>query len=294
MSKFLKIYYYALFGAFGGLLSWFISAELELFLDFGKWRTLFIGGLLGFWIGGFTAIADPLLSRSFLRAGHNFVLGALIGSLGGMIGLSLGEFYFQKMGGGSLIRVIGYGILGLFLGISQSKVGDSPLAKGITGGTLGGILGGLFLEYTLSQGSEYVAQATALSFTVLGACIGAFMVLVATMLMSAWLEVKNGKMQGKVYDLTKFVYSFKQKYSEAIIGSDELKSDIYLLGDTSIDAHHASISRQAERHILKDLGSKRGTFVRGASIQEHILKDGDILQVGNTSVLYREKRKAIS
>lgn len=294
MSKFLKIYYYALFGAFGGLLSWFISAELELFWDFGRWRILMIGALLGFWIGGFTAVADPLLSRSFLRAGRNFFLGALIGSLGGSLGLFFGEFYFQQMGGGTLIRVIGYGILGLFLGISQSKVGDSPLAKGITGGTLGGILGGLFLEYTLSQGSDYVAQATALSFTVLGGCLGAFMVLVATMLMGAWLEVTNGKMQGKIYDLTKFVYSFKQKYSEAIIGSDELKSDIYLLGDPQIDAHHASISRKTEHHVLKDLGSKRGTFVRGSPIQEHVLKDGDIIQVGNTTVLYREKRKAIS
>lgn len=294
MSKTLKIYYYALFGAFGGLLSWFISAEIELMFDLGRFRHVLIGAILGFCIGGFTNMTDPLLSRSFLRAGRNFILGACIGSAGGAIGLFLGEHYFQIMKGGPLMRVMGYGILGIFLGISQSKVGDSPLSKGIIGGTLGGIFGGLFLEYIISQGHQYLEQATALSFTALGGCLGAFMVLVATVLMGAWLEVENGKMKGKVYDLSKFIYSLKQEYSEAIIGSDELKSDIYLLGDAQVEMHHASISRKAENHVLKDLGSKQGTRVRNTLIQEHLLKDGDLIQVGNTCLLYREKRKSAS
>lgn len=56
--------------------------------------------------------------------------------------------------------------------------------------------------------------------------------------------------------------------------------------DEGVSRKHAKVTVvENEGPILEDLGSSNGTFVNGAEIKRHVLKDGDKVQVGSNSIL---------
>ncbi|MCL5036032.1 MAG: FHA domain-containing protein [Chloroflexi bacterium] len=63
-------------------------------------------------------------------------------------------------------------------------------------------------------------------------------------------------------------------------------SDI-LLNDDSVSRKHSNITRVGGVFTIFDLNSKNGTFVNSQRIQKHILKDGDIVTLGNLSLIFR-------
>jgi len=63
-----------------------------------------------------------------------------------------------------------------------------------------------------------------------------------------------------------------------LIGRDE-GCDI-AIPERQVSRRHASIHVEGDRYILKDLGSKNGTFVNGQPVvAPHLLQDGDEIQV---------------
>ncbi|MBK6686426.1 MAG: FHA domain-containing protein [Deltaproteobacteria bacterium] len=56
--------------------------------------------------------------------------------------------------------------------------------------------------------------------------------------------------------------------------------------DERVSQQHARIELRDGRHHLLDLGSTNGTFVNNQRIEEHALKDGDLVQVGETVFEY--------
>jgi diguanylate cyclase (GGDEF)-like protein len=92
---------------------------------------------------------------------------------------------------------------------------------------------------------------------------------------NAYFIVISGKIAGKM---------FKIDQSEMLIGrSDE--ADIQI-EDEGVSRKHAKIIRMADGQImLIDLGSTNGTYFNGVRITEHILKDGDKIQIGSTTIL---------
>jgi parallel beta-helix repeat protein len=59
------------------------------------------------------------------------------------------------------------------------------------------------------------------------------------------------------------------------------------LVDAQVSQHHAIISQEAAGYTLQDLNSTNGTFLNGQSIAgPHILKDGDQIRVGNTTLAF--------
>ncbi len=61
------------------------------------------------------------------------------------------------------------------------------------------------------------------------------------------------------------------------------------ISDRFISGRHALIRLQNGRRILMDRGSKNGTFVNGARIEDDVeLSDGDRIAMGNTVLEYRE------
>lgn len=73
------------------------------------------------------------------------------------------------------------------------------------------------------------------------------------------------------------------------------KDDIYIgratdaevrVDDEGVSRRHARVSlTPGEQVILVDLGSTNGTFVNGAKVAEQVLRDGDKVQIGSTTVL---------
>lgn len=61
----------------------------------------------------------------------------------------------------------------------------------------------------------------------------------------------------------------------------------FVLKDESVSRIHAYIAYEQHRHILYDAGSLNGTFVNKKSISHHVLKDGDRILIGHTTLIYK-------
>lgn len=59
-----------------------------------------------------------------------------------------------------------------------------------------------------------------------------------------------------------------------------------VISDRFVSARHAVINRTAGGVQLEDLGSSNGTRVNGQQIDRVLLRDGDVIQIGKTSLHY--------
>ncbi|MGQ0825690.1 MAG: FhaA domain-containing protein [Actinomycetota bacterium] len=60
------------------------------------------------------------------------------------------------------------------------------------------------------------------------------------------------------------------------------------LSDAQVSRHHAEIRPENNGYRVIDLGSTNGTLVNGARVASHDLRDGDVIVIGNTSIMYEE------
>jgi pSer/pThr/pTyr-binding forkhead associated (FHA) protein len=56
-----------------------------------------------------------------------------------------------------------------------------------------------------------------------------------------------------------------------------------------VSRRHAEIVAEEHDYVLRDLDSPNGTFVNGARIVEHRLKEGDKLTVGGKVFLFKQQ-----
>ena len=94
MALLVRVYFNALFGGLGGLLGWM------LFGVFGDknapgyylWLQLLLGGaLIGGIIGYFVVSVEAIRDRSLVRFCRLAAYGAVLGAIGGAVGMLLGE-----------------------------------------------------------------------------------------------------------------------------------------------------------------------------------------------------------
>lgn len=57
-----------------------------------------------------------------------------------------------------------------------------------------------------------------------------------------------------------------------------------------VSRHHAQVVSDGNQSVLEDLNSTNGVFVRGQRVKHHVLNDGDIFQIGEHKLLYRNLR----
>jgi pSer/pThr/pTyr-binding forkhead associated (FHA) protein len=57
-----------------------------------------------------------------------------------------------------------------------------------------------------------------------------------------------------------------------------------------ISRHHAQIVSDQTRSIVEDLNSTNGVFIRAQRLKHQTLVDGDIIQIGEHKLLYRDMR----
>jgi transcriptional regulator with PAS, ATPase and Fis domain len=69
---------------------------------------------------------------------------------------------------------------------------------------------------------------------------------------------------------------------------DARTSDLNLrVPDARMSSNHALLARVAGKWFVEDSGSRNGTRVNGQQIQQHELVDGDLIEVGRTTLLFR-------
>lgn len=285
MSRFTRLYYYTLLGAIGGLIGWQVSNVLGLsFTGSLYFSEVVVGGLIGFFIGALIGLSEGFAARNALYAVRAGFTSGLLGMLGGAIGLPIAEFGFQALGGEAWTRALGWALFGGLIGAGIGFTSGAQLWKPVLGGVVGGAIGGLLLELARERLSDpLIGKAAGLGL--LGAAVGAFIALIVLLLSRAWLEVVTGKMKGTEFILDKFV---RANGPSAFVGSDALKADI-VLPDPDIAPQHALLKGADTHMTLKDM-SRAGTFINGRKIELATLQDEQAIRMGNTQMVYHEKR----
>lgn len=285
MNRTMRLYYYGVLGAIGGVIGWQASNVLGLsFTGSVYLAEIVVGAVIGLFIGLMIGLAEGLLTRNWLLAGRGALLSGLLGLAGGAIGLPLAEALFQLLGGQTWARALGWGIFGLLIGLAASATGGSQIWKGAIGGFLGGVLGSLLLDAARAALADPLLGKAA-GLLLLGASVGTFIALIVFLLSKAWLEVASGKLKGTEFILDKFM---RAEGPSAFIGSDALKSDI-VLPDPDVAPQHAMLKGAGTHFNLKDM-SLDGTFINSQRIEQAMLKNRQTIRVGNTQLVYHEKR----
>jgi hypothetical protein len=285
MSRGLRTYNYGILGAIGGLLGWQISNLAGLSFTGNVYLSeVAVGGLIGLCVGLLIGVTEGLFTLNFARALRSGAVAAGLGLVAGAIGLPLGEFLFQILGAGFVGRALGWGLFGGLIGLAEGITGGSQMWKGALGGLLGGIVGGGFLE-AARDAMKNPFLGKALGLVLLGGSVGALIALIVMLLSRAWLEVTSGKLRGAEFILDKFL---KAKGPSVILGSDALKADI-VFPDPDIAPQHAMLTGDGSHFTLKDM-SKTGTFINKRRVELAQLADRQILRLGNTELVYHEKR----
>jgi len=281
----MRTYYYALLGAIGGLVGWQVSDLLGLSFASNLYLSeALVGALIGLSVGLFIGLTEGALTRNPIHALKSGVFSGLLGLGAGAIGLPLSEFLFQSVGAGVIGRALGWGVFGLLIGLAEGMVGRTQAWKGMLGGFIGGALGGILLE-SVHNWLQDPLTGKAAGLVLLGACVGAFISLIAVLLSRAWLEVKSGKLKGTEFMLDKFM---SKGFPSIAIGSSPLKSEI-VLPDPDIAPQHAMLSGDGMAFNLKDM-SLSGTFINNRKIERVQLANGQRIRMGNTEMVYHERR----
>lgn len=285
MSRRMRSYYYAVFGAMGGLIGWCLSNLLGLSFTPSLFLSeAIVGGLIGMCVGLLLGAAEGLVTLNLPHALRAGAPGALLGLIAGAVGLPLGEIFFQSIGTGLAGRAFGWALFGALLGLAEGIGGRSQVWKGALGGFAGGLVGGGLLEAC----RRWLADPTlgkAIGLILLGAAVGALIALIAVLLSRAWLEVVSGKLKGTEFILDKFM---KRGGPSAALGSDSFKSEI-ALPDPDVAPQHALLIGDGRHFVIKDL-STNGTFVNSRRIELATLGDRQRIRVGNTELVYHERR----
>ncbi|HKV11280.1 MAG TPA: FHA domain-containing protein, partial [Thermoanaerobaculia bacterium] len=61
--------------------------------------------------------------------------------------------------------------------------------------------------------------------------------------------------------------------------------------DPAASRQHCRVEPADGGFVLRDLGSRQGTFVNGRPIREHRLEEGDLVAVGETLLLFRTREE---
>ncbi len=63
------------------------------------------------------------------------------------------------------------------------------------------------------------------------------------------------------------------------------------LGDQSVSRHHASLVRIYTEYYLEDHRSTNGTRLNGQDIKKHMLKNGDVIEIGKYRLKFKKQQE---
>lgn len=92
----------------------------------------------------------------------------------------------------------------------------------------------------------------------------------------AHFTIPHGAMAGRTFPL---------RFTDITIGR-ALDNEI-VLESNDVSRHHLRVEPAGTLLRLIDLGSTNGTRVNGRRVQEHLLRDGDLVELGSTPLLFR-------
>jgi FHA domain len=297
MSLMRLILWSTLIGGWSAFFGWLFSeSALHLWIQRSAFVAILMATLVAIPIGGgiccASGLTNPNLALLFKRLG----LGLAGGLLGGLLGSLVGSCIFGVLGLITTLgfvefvgRVIGWTLIGtgigVGIGVSEGIVDRSfnKLRNGLIGGVVGGFLGGLFFGLISLSGGSITSRAV--SFVLLGLCIGLFIGLAQVILKEAWITVEAGFRPGRQMILGTDLIT---------MGTSEKSSMIFIaFGAKGVEPTHLKIIKQEDgRYRLEDNQSRTGTLLNGQPITgPTALSDGDAIQFGVNVVRFNERVK---
>jgi len=293
MSKWMQIYYNAVFGAIGGLLGWLLVGSVRT-SDWDIWLAYaFVGAGVGMCIGAAVgAVEGVVVKRSARQAVTGALLGAAAGMAAGTVGLLIGWLAFLGLKGGPLGRSVGWMCLGLFLGLGEGLVSLKlkRASYGTAGGAVAGLLGGLLYEGMtqrfLEKSDSVQMVVGGLGLILVGASLGGLIPVSVEAIARAagrgTLRVLSGRREGLERSVV----------DNVTMGSYD-GCDVYLPGDPGIDPKHAVVYKGNGGFFVRNIGTK-GLPISAAGqalvpgMPDQRLRSGDLIVLGQTSVRFTE------
>jgi hypothetical protein len=290
---FRQIYFNAVLGGIGGLLGWLIVALLDTVVGLQR-LNIFVqdalrGPLFGICIGFAIGSTEGIIaSRSLWRAFRGGGYGAALGALGGLIGLPLGEAIFNMAGGGVWPRAIGWAVFGAFIGTSDGFAQKMPakIRYGVLGGLLGGLIGGSTFDGLVQLGAgrpAITAWSSAIGLIILGACIGALVGLVESLLRTAYVFFLTGRLEGQTRTL--------DSSRPHTLGSD-VSCTIVIPDDPTVAGVHAEICFANEQFTIRPRDGMVVVRRDGRDVPigvPVVLQPGDRVHLGGTRMIFRNE-----
>ncbi len=155
-------------------------------------------------MGVFLNAYGPIRDGAWLKLARSVALGAPAAAIGGALGLVAGEVVIGLLQGGLLGRALSWAVLGLGIGLGQGIADRSRdrLIYGLIGGGLGGFLGGFLFEWLRVALGDRHDLGQAVGIVTMGAGLGLCLALVEQVLRRAWVQVVNGRQEGRIYLLS--------------------------------------------------------------------------------------------
>lgn len=97
-----------------------------------------------------------------------------------------------------------------------------------------------------------------------------------------WLVILRGRRKGRDFRIEKDV---------SVLGRDGTCD--YIIEDDLVSRQHVRLRNDAGKYTIHDLGSGNGTFLNGKAISKSPLEDGDVFQVGDSYILFKEAKPRV-
>lgn len=284
-------------GAAGGFLAWGFQ---EIFLNLNNNGSGMVLFEMGLWFAVISLIINiaitsweaieaknhkMLLNRGLISGAYGFGIGFITGILAqiayGMFGGGYGSVdIFSQI----FARTLGWTLAGVGLGITQGIVLKSKqkIQNGVLGGAIGGFIGGILFDLigsVFTSGNDSGLVSRMVGITSIGAFSGLFIALVDDMAKEAWLKISYGKLKGKEYIL----------YNEKTTIGSHYSCDIVLSVDIAINPKHCIIQKDGSVYSIKSIQNSR-LVINDRSVTSKQLQTGDRIKLGNTELLYVEKK----
>lgn len=282
-------------GLIGGLLAWLINEpwthdagpdQARVAAEIYRSSAIFFA-IVGAMIGMALGAVEGLLTGAYAKMARDAALGLAIGAVGGALAGFSGQLVYALITGAGAStsvqivgRTVGWALAGLAIGLAQGAryLNFNRILNGLIGGAVGGFVGGfLFDPIGAIVGGGEMSRLIALG--VLGAATGAAIGLLEQVRKEAWVTIVEGPLTGKEFIL------YRQSTS---IGSSS-HCDIPLLKDPGVAPEHARVDQSGNAFVLVSLVGAEAVLVNGHPSGRHPLSNGDLVQVGSTTLFYQDR-----
>lgn len=282
MSNRRATYYYALAGAIGGLIGWFLYTWaldfLPHFLPHDRSAPLVLvivkGICLGAIIGAAICSRERLLTVDLHDGVKDGLMGALYGAVGGALSQAFAYLLFHPQGSNLFASLVAFILCGAVIGVSEGlKWRHSPrMIRGAVAGAIGGFCAALLYEPL----GQYVSSTwgQALAWMLLGASLGTGISLVAILANTAILRVLDDRKPRNL--------PLGNKGPEDVIGRNrDLSISIPL--DFVMKPRHAIIRNSNRDFFLKPEGDSEVLVNDLRLSREQQLRSGDVIKIAQTT-----------